>query len=313
MIARRWRSRGGTTLLAAVGVLGTVVLAAPGRTAEEQLSGEAVTYSFPAVADAYVMEAKPKRNFGTATTLVVEPSPVVSTYLRFDVQGLNGTVARATLWLLAKSNSSVGYDVHGVSVNTWDERKITYSNAPPPAPSVTGSSGSFATDAWTTVDVTPLVTGNGAVSIALTGTSALSLASRESGSATAPALVVEGVPTPPENVVPPSVTGFAVQGETLGSDPGEWTGTPTLTYEHQWLRCDAGAPVADCSPVGEATASTYFLGAEDVGHTLRVAVTASNAGGSAAASSVESPIVVVPSAPESTELPTIAGVPEEGE
>src|SRR3990172_12912688 len=234
------------------------------------------------------MEAKPKRNFGTATTLVVEPSPVVSSYLRFDVQGLNGTVARATLWLLAKSAASVGYDVQGVSVNTWDERKITYSNAPPPALSVTGSSGSFATDAWTTVDVTPLVTGNGAVSIALTGTSALSLASRESGSATAPALVVEVVPTPPENVVPPSVTGFAVQGETLGLDPGVWTGTPPLTYEHQWLRWDAIG--ADCSPVGGATASTYFLGAEDVGHTLRVAVTASNAGGSAAASSAESPI-----------------------
>jgi hypothetical protein len=61
------------------------------------------------------------------------------------------------------------------------ERSITYSNAPPAASTVTGSSGSYTNGKLVPVNVTPLVTGNGLVSFAVTTTSGteIQLNSRE--------------------------------------------------------------------------------------------------------------------------------------
>jgi len=60
---------------------------------------------------------------------------------------------------------------------------------------VSATSGAFGSGAWTTVDITPLITGNGTFNIALTTTSltAFSLASRESG-VNAPQLIIETAP-----------------------------------------------------------------------------------------------------------------------
>ncbi len=60
---------------------------------------------------------------------------------------------------------------------------------------VTATSGPFGTGVWTTVDITPLVTGNGFYNFALTTTSgtAFSLASREAGG-NAPQLIIETAP-----------------------------------------------------------------------------------------------------------------------
>jgi len=83
--------------------------------------------------------------------------------------------------------------VSGVSNNTWTETILDYNNAPALGNSV-GSSPGFSGGVWTTVDITPLVTGNGTYNIALTTSSstAISLASRESG-ANAPQLIVETI------------------------------------------------------------------------------------------------------------------------
>jgi hypothetical protein len=155
-------------------------------------------FTFSPAADAYVDASNPSSNYGRATTLRVDASPIVRSYLRFNVTGLNGTVARATLRVYANSASTVGHRVQGVTDNSWGETTITYNNAPAISPTVVGSSGQFSAGVWTTVDVTSLVTGNSALSMAMTGTStqAISLASRESGSH-APQLVVEVWPFTP--------------------------------------------------------------------------------------------------------------------
>jgi hypothetical protein len=123
----------------------------------------------------------------------VDGSPVVRTYIRFNVQGLIGTVTRVRLRVFANSSSSTGYTVSRVSDNTWVETTINYNNAPAVGSSA-GSSGSFSGGVWTTVDITPLVTGNGTLNLALTTSSstAVSLASRESG-ANAPQLIIDTV------------------------------------------------------------------------------------------------------------------------
>jgi hypothetical protein len=110
------------------------------------------------------------------------------------VQGLSGSITRVTLRIFTNSSSSAGYEVRKVADNTWTESTLNHTNAPA-MDGVTAVSGSFGTGVWTTVDITPLVTGNGSYNIALTTTSgtAFSLASRESG-ANAPQLIIETVP-----------------------------------------------------------------------------------------------------------------------
>jgi hypothetical protein len=153
------------------------------------------------VADSYVRSDAAGSNYGTSTKLNLDASPVTRSYLRFSLSGLAGTVTKATLRVYATSAQTTGYDVYGVASTSWAEKGITYSNAPPLAGSKTASSGPVAAGTWQELDVTPLISGNGLYSVALTttGTRNLALASRETGS-TAPQLVVEAPDTSPPSV-----------------------------------------------------------------------------------------------------------------
>ena len=149
-----------------------------------------------AAADAYVNGSSTTTkatNYGGATSLRADADPEMRSYLRFSVQGLAGPPRRATLRVYATSSHGTGYRVHGVADTGWGEGTLTCNNAPAYG-GVVGTSGGFGAGAWTSVDVTPLVTGNGPVSLALTTGSAtqLSLASRET--ANAPHLVIEPGP-----------------------------------------------------------------------------------------------------------------------
>jgi hypothetical protein len=81
----------------------------------------------------------------------------------------------------------------------------------------------------------------------------------------------------PQNATPPSITGGAAPqtGQLLSVTNGSWSGAKTFTYE--WRRCDSSAD--NCSAVAGATFQTYAVASADIGHTLRVAVKASNAAG----------------------------------
>lgn len=186
-------------------------------------------FTFTPVADSYVDSSAPTANNGTSTKLREDASPIVRSYLRFNVQGLNGPVTRATLRLYASSKSSVGYEARGVTDPTWGELTLNYNNAPPFG-SVISTSGPFSINTWTTANVTSLITGNGTFSIALTttGTTAFSLASRETG-ATAPQLIVEtqNGPSPsPTNTSTFTATPTSSNTPTATSTP---TNTPTST------------------------------------------------------------------------------------
>ncbi len=88
---------------------------------------------------------------------------------------------------------------------------------------------------------------------------------------------------PPSNTTPPSISGTARDGQTLSASTGSWEGSPTLSYAYQWQRCNGSGE--SCTGISGATSSSYSAGHADVGHTLRVVVTGSNAGGSAEATS----------------------------
>jgi hypothetical protein len=175
-----------TTVPATQTALGTNV-PAPTSTQPPASSG---TVTFTPAADAYVTSAIPNTNYGGSKQIRFDANPVVNGYLTFNIQGLGAPLASAKLRIYANSSSSQGCNVYGVPDSSWGERSITYNNAPALGSQI-GSTGSFRGRKWIEVDVTALVTGNGAISLALTGlnNTAVSLASRESG-ANAPQLIV---------------------------------------------------------------------------------------------------------------------------
>jgi hypothetical protein len=128
-----------------------------------------------------------------------------------------------------------------------------------------------------------------------------------SGNATAQMVSDATAPVPraPSNTAPPTVSGTAREGELLTATNGEWIGTSPLAFDYQWRRCGpSGSP---CAPIPGATSTSYLLSSADVGLTVRVRVTTSNAAGSSAAESAATG-VVAPSPLANLEPPEILGV-----
>lgn len=113
----------------------------------------------------------------------------------------------------------------------------------------------------------------------------------------------------PTNSAKPTISGTAQEGQQVSTTNGTWTGTPT-SYTYVWSRCDASG--SSCSSITGATAATYKAVAADVGHTLRVTVTAKNSSGSGNATSAPSAVVSNTSAPTPTKAPSISGTPTVG-
>ena len=122
------------------------------------------------------------------------------------------------------------------------------------------------------------------------------------------------VPTPPHNIALPSISGTTTEGDTLTASNGTWEGNPT-SYAYQWQDCNTSG--ASCTKISGATTSTHKLTTSDVGHTLTVVVTATNAGGSTPATSPATAKVAAkpsrPAALKNTALPAIAGTAIEGD
>jgi hypothetical protein len=145
-----------------------------------KIADAAISTTFAPVADSYVDSSLPSANYGNFTQLRVDNSPVVKSYLRFNISGLAGTVTNATLRVYANSSLSSGVNANRVADNTWGETTITYANAPAVGTAI-GTSSAVTAGTWVSIDVTPYVTGNGTLSFALTSANAtaLSVASRE--------------------------------------------------------------------------------------------------------------------------------------
>ena len=98
---------------------------------------------------------------------------------------------------------------------------------------------------------------------------------------------------PPAGSASPTITGTPAVGQTLSCDNGVWFNAPT-SYTYQW-NGTAGSPT---------TNSTYVVVSSDLGHTISCTVTATNAHGSASATSNSVLIVALPA---NTSPPVISG------
>ena len=153
-------------------------------------------------------------NFGTSTQVRIDGSPVVTTYFKFNVTGITGTVTSATLRVYANSAQSLGYTAYKVVDTTWGETTITAANAPALG-SALGSSGKLTANTWTSANVTAAIPGNGLYTIAIstTNSTAVSLSSREGAN-------------PPQLVV--NWSGSASAVPPIGNGSGDSTPPPVL-------------------------------------------------------------------------------------
>jgi hypothetical protein len=115
---------------------------------------------------------------------------------------------------------------------------------------------------------------------------------------------------PPVNLGAPAVAGSLQEGQVLRASTGQWAGTAPISFAYQWLRCSITG--GGCQEIAGATGSEYTATGADLASNLAVVVTASNAQGSASATSLETqPILGI--LPSNTIAPTISGLLQEGQ
>jgi hypothetical protein len=121
------------------------------------------------------------------------------------------------------------------------------------------------------------------------------------------------VADPPSNISAPSISGPAVQGQTLSETHGTWTGanSPT-TFSIQWLLCNSAG--ISCVPIPGATAGTFQPTFADAGSTIRVQETATNLSGGPGGTAISAQTAVVTGLPPAnTAAPTISGTGVSGQ
>jgi hypothetical protein len=104
----------------------------------------------------------------------------------------------------------------------------------------------------------------------------------------------------------PAISGQALRGQTVTSTTGTWSNSPS-SVAYKWEDCDASG--ANCAAISGASGSSYVLVSADLGHTVRVVVTAANSAGSGSATAAQTATVSgsTTSAPVDTVLPAIGG------
>jgi hypothetical protein len=112
----------------------------------------------------------------------------------------------------------------------------------------------------------------------------------------------------------PTITGTTQDGQVLTAHPGQCNFSGPYNYDYQWQRCGAGGN--DCNGINNADHQSYKLRSDDVGHTIRVRVTAKRGSHSDGATSNETSVVAAKGAsgaPKNQSPPTISGTPQQGE
>jgi hypothetical protein len=133
-----------------------------------------------------------------------------------------------------------------------------------------------------------------------------------SASSAPSARVVGSTPAAPVNTALELVSGTATQGQHLTTTNGTWSGNPTA-YAYQWRDCDTAGN--NCTSVTGANSSSYLLAASDVGHMMRIVLTATNSTGSTSATSLATGVVgaATGAAPTSLSVGTLSGTDTQGQ
>jgi PKD repeat protein len=217
------------------------------------------TVTFTPIGDAMVKSSNPTTKYGSLGTLRVrDGDPIYHSYMKFNVAGISGPIASATIRLYATDKSNDGGSLYVVD-NAWDEATITWSNAPPIAGAPIDSAGPVNTDTWIELGVTSVVTGNGTYSFALASASSTSAyySSRE-GTFPPELVLVQGVVSnlPPVVHAGPDQTIALPQEVALTATVSD-DGLPASTLTMAWSQSSGPGIVTFVNPTASSTTATF--------------------------------------------------------
>jgi hypothetical protein len=151
------------------------------------------TLAFTPTDDTYVRADLPNNKYGSTATMVTDADPEKDLLFKFNVTGVGTTeVVSATLRIYCVGGAVVtGGEFHGIA-SSWQESTVTWNTAPAADPITLSSLGPVAAGNWYEVDVTPLVTADGTVSIRASSTSGdgADYSTKESATGLPPQLLV---------------------------------------------------------------------------------------------------------------------------
>jgi hypothetical protein len=179
--------------------------------------------TFAPIADAYVEEAAPATNNGASSTIRVkkETGSSQSSYLRFNVAGLNRAVQSAKLRLYVTNAGDKGGSIHSVSNSykattmPWTEAGLNWNNAPEISGTPLSTLGSVVASTWIEFDVTAAFNGNGVYNFGIQTSSDndVRYTSKEGTATNRPQLLIQQS----DNLLP-SITGFAPPNGLPGTE-----------------------------------------------------------------------------------------------
>ena len=247
-------------------------LSAPAVVTTPGSGGQQVT--FTPTDDAYLVQGSASSNFGSATTLQTDGSPIKDFVMKFNVSGIGtSNVTSAQLRLFVADPSTSGGTIRPTTTTSWNEGSVTWANAPPSAASPTASIGAVNTGTWVTVDLTSFVTGDGVVSLRVSSTNSngADYASKEGAATTKPQLIVTtggGGSTDTENpTIPSNLQATASSGRvdlswTASSDNVGVTGYRVLRDGNLIATIGAATSYTDTT-VAPSTTYSYTVEAFD--------------------------------------------------
>ncbi len=164
-----------------------------GNTATPTPTAGGNTLTFTTVADARVVQDSPTTNYGTSTTLQADGDTVQTSFIRFTISGLSGSIQNVKLRVFCTTNGTNNGPASYLADSNWIESGtggVTWDTQPSLLSGASDNKGSIAISSWVEYDVTALVTGNGTYTFALVadGNDGVTFSSREGG--TPPQLVV---------------------------------------------------------------------------------------------------------------------------
>jgi hypothetical protein len=160
------------------------------------------TFTFTPQHDTYARSSNPTSTNGAAGTLRLEQG-AFSSYLKFDVTGLNAAVQLAKLRLYVLNASIDGGSAHAVSNNLadnttpWTEGNLSLENAPAMNSPALSTLGPVSVSTLVEYNVTAAITGNGIYSFGLTNNSTDRADYSSKEGTVAPVLVIKTILNPP--------------------------------------------------------------------------------------------------------------------
>ncbi len=151
--------------------------------------------------DTYVVSSARTSNYASSSTLRVDASPVMKSYLKFTLPTISGAITNATLRLTPAASVNAAFDLRGVGSSAWTERSVTYATAPAVGKSIAHSSAALRSGVPVSFNVTSAIR-SGLRSFALTNLGSTSTIQINSSEATTtsrrPTLILTiSAPTPP--------------------------------------------------------------------------------------------------------------------